>query len=331
MCGHSRRSLPARQFPYRGTVGPVHGSSRLLPGRQYSLTPCMIDHDSGNPMSSTLNHWVDLNQDRDTGIETLRARFQGHTHAYDAHWHDSYLVGVTEQGVQQFNSRRQQHRSTPGGVFMLEHGDIHDGHAPAPEGFTYQMLYLDPQWLDRELRSVFEQTPADSQLAFASTLADDPQLAVATMNAFQSLHTQEMRIVRQTALDNLLSRLTHQLRWRKLISPDPRLPLVAQQARDYLHSHMNRDIGLDDLAQATGVDRFRLTRAFKAAFGLAPHAYLIQLRLAKARRLLARGESPVQVAAALGFADQSHLGRWFQRAFRMTPAYYRKRCSNLPD
>jgi len=274
-------------------------------------------------------NWIDLKQDAESGIETIRAHFEGH--AYDPHWHDSYLVGITEQGVQQFNSRRQQHRSTPGGVFMLEPGDIHDGHAPAPEGFTYQMLYLDPQWLDRELRSVFEQTPADSQLAFASTLADDPQLAVATMNAFQSLHTQEMRIVRQTALDNLLSRLTHQLRWRKLISPDPRLPLVAQQARDYLHSHMNRDIGLDDLAQATGVDRFRLTRAFKAAFGLAPHAYLIQLRLAKARRLLARGESPVQVAAALGFADQSHLGRWFQRAFRMTPADYRKRCSNLPD
>ncbi|WP_256676870.1 helix-turn-helix domain-containing protein, partial [Pseudomonas sp. PICF6] len=115
------------------------------------------------------------------------------------------------------------------------------------------------------------------------------------------------------------------------INPDPRLPLVAQQARDYLHSHLSEDIGLDDLARVTGVDRFRLTRAFKAAFGLAPHAYLIQLRLARARRLLARGESAVAVAAILGFADQSHLGRWFQRAYRLSPADYRKRCSNVPD
>jgi AraC-like DNA-binding protein len=102
-------------------------------------------------------------------------------------------------------------------------------------------------------------------------------------------------------------------------------------ARDYLHAHVYEDIGLDDLAQACGVDRFRLTRAFKAAFGLAPHAYLIQLRLAKARQLLARGESPAQVASALGFADQSHMGRWFRRAYQLTPADYRKRCSNLPD
>jgi AraC-like DNA-binding protein len=39
----------------------------------------------------------------------------------------------------------------------------------------------------------------------------------------------------------------------------------------------------------------------------------------------------VQVASALGFADQSHMGRWFRRAYQLTPADYRKRCSNLPD
>lgn len=42
-------------------------------------------------------HWIDLARDLDTGIETLHAPFQGH--AYDPHWHDSYLVGVTRQGV----------------------------------------------------------------------------------------------------------------------------------------------------------------------------------------------------------------------------------------
>mgnify|MGYP006172912365 CR=1 FL=1 len=109
------------------------------------------------------------------------------------------------------------------------------------------------------------------------------------------------------------------------------LPMVAQLARDYLHAHTYEDIGLDDLARVCGVDRFRLSRAFKTTFGLAPHAYLIQLRLAKARQLLARGESPAQVASALGFADQSHMGRWFRRAYQLTPADYRKRCSNLPD
>ncbi len=274
-------------------------------------------------------NWIDLKQDPASGIETMRAHFEGH--AYDPHWHDSYLVGITEQGVQQFNCRRQQHNSIPGKVFLLEPGDIHDGNAPQAGGFTYRTLYLEPNWLDCELRAQFEHAPDNAQLSFAATLADDSRLATATANAFQAMHNDELRIVRQTALDNLLAGLTSHLRWRALINPDPRLPLIAQRARDYLHAHLHQDVGLDDLARVTGVDRFRLSRAFKAAFGLAPHAYLIQLRLTRARSLLARGELPAGVAAALGFSDQSHLGRWFQRAYRMTPADYRRRCSILPD
>ena len=274
-------------------------------------------------------NWIELSQDADTGIESIRAHFQGH--AYDPHWHDSFLVGVTEQGVQQFNCRRVRHLSTPGKVFMLEPGEIHDGHAPTEEGFTYSMLYLDPHWLERELHALFEHAPANSQPGFADTLSQDPRLATAIFQAFHALHEGDLRIVRQSAIDTLLGALTGHLDWRKRQAFDPRLPWVAQVARDYLHAHVYEDIGLDDLATACGVDRFRLTRAFKAAFGLAPHAYLIQLRLAKARQLLARGESPAQVASALGFADQSHMGRGFRRAYQLTPADYRKRCSNLPD
>jgi AraC-like DNA-binding protein len=275
------------------------------------------------------DNWIELAQDADTGIETLRAHFRGH--AYDPHWHDSYLVGVTEQGVQQFNCRRAKHQSTPGKVFLLEPGDIHDGDAPTEDGFTYRMLYLDPLWLQRELSALFENAPDNSQLCFAHTLASDPRLAHATSLAFQTLHHGELKIVRQTALDSLLERLTSHLHWRTRYGEDPRLPLVAQKARDYLHANARFDIGLDQVAAASGVDRFRLTRAFKAAYGLAPHAYLVQLRLSKARRMLSSGAQPATVAMELGFADQSHLGRWFVRAYGLTPAMYRKRCSNLPD
>ena len=132
-------------------------------------------------------------------------------------------------------------------------------------------------------------------------------------------------------MDNLLIQLTGHLHWRQRYREDPRLPQVTLRARDYLHANMQQDIGLEALSQLCGTDRYRLSRAFKAALGLAPHAYLVQLHLAKARTLLARGEQPVEVAIALGFADQSHLGRWFLRAYGLTPALYRKRCTKLPD
>ncbi|KAF1054452.1 MAG: RCS-specific HTH-type transcriptional activator RclR [Stenotrophomonas maltophilia] len=270
------------------------------------------------------DNWIDLLQDAETGIESLRAHFKGH--AYDPHWHDSYLVGFTEHGVQQFNCRRNCYRSTAGQVFLLEPGEIHDGDALTESGFTYRMLYLDPGWLEREVGALFEEAPADCQLSVNQPLRHDPQLAQLIDNAFQAVHHRDQRIVRQSALDHLLGALTSRLHWRKRIDEQPHLPMVALRARDYLHAHLTQDIGLDDLARIAGCDRFRLSRAFKQAFGLPPHAYLIQLRLARARQLLSRGQTPVQVATDLGFADQSHMGRWFRRAYGVTPAYYRGRC-----
>ncbi|RRV64995.1 AraC family transcriptional regulator [Stutzerimonas stutzeri] len=275
------------------------------------------------------NDWIELNRDAETGIETIRAHFEGH--AYDPHFHDSYLIGFTEQGVQQFHCRKALHSSTPGQVFLLEPGELHDGHAPARGGFTYSMLYLDPHWLERELRGLFEDAPGDCQPAFAKTLASEPELLAVIAEAFQALQSRDLRIVRQAALDALLAKLARHLAWRPRLNSDPRMLLVALRARDYLHAHMEQDLGLDELAWASGVDRFRLSRAFKAAFGIAPHAYLVQLRLARARQLLASGQPPTRVAMTLGFADQSHMGRWFRRAYGLTPAHYRRRCSNLPD
>lgn len=278
-----------------------------------------------------MSSWIELKKDGPTGIELIRAHFCGYAHAYDPHWHDDYLVGITEQGVQQFHCRRQRHRSTPGQVFLLEPGEVHDGDAPAEDGFTYQMLYLNPQWLDAQLRQLFAEVPDSFRLSFAATLSDDRLLAQATMRAFsQLLQKGEGKMQHQFALDNLLCGLTRHVHWRRS-PPHETSGYQARRIRDFLHANSHQDIRMETLTALTGLDRFRLTRLFRQTYGLPPHAYLVQLRLTQARRLLAAGAKPIAVAAQLGFADQSHLGRWFQRAYRLTPAHYRKLCTNLPD
>ena len=102
-----------------------------------------------------------------------------------------------------------------------------------------------------------------------------------------------------------------------------------ERVREHMHASLEKDLGLDELAEHAGIDRFRLTRQFKHAYGQSPHAYLVNLRLRSARALLAAGQRPAQVAMQLGFADQSHLGRWFQRAYRMSPAAYQRQCTNV--
>jgi AraC-like DNA-binding protein len=281
-------------------------------------------------MPSPLNptNWLTARRDAETGIESLRAHFNGH--AYDPHDHDDMLIGYTEQGVQRFQCHRSLHTSVPGRAILIEPGALHDGHAPEAGGFTYAMLYLPQTWVERAARRLDLPGLAGVESAFGHTLVDDRALVDAIRQAFVALHGNEGRLARDQTLDRLLLQLCAQLRAAPLAGDPAASPAIAR-VRDLLHERMDGNLGLDELAETAGIDRFRLTRLFQRAFGLSPHAYLVRLRLRAARRLLATGRTPAQVAAEVGFADQSHLGRWFRRAYRMTPAAYRQMCTNVPD
>ncbi|MCR4465357.1 AraC family transcriptional regulator [Burkholderia sp. SCN-KJ] len=282
--------------------------------------------------NGTNEHWLVARRDPETGIESLRAHFSGH--AYDPHDHDDMLIGFTEQGVQRFQCHRSLHTSVPGRAILIEPGALHDGHAPEAGGFTYSMLYLPQAWVERAARRIDLPGLSGVEAAFGHTLVDDRSLVDAIRHAFLAIHGNEGKLARDQTLDRLLTRLGSQLRDSVAASADTStrtVPPAIVRVRDLLHAHLDGNLGLDELAELAGIDRFRLTRQFQRAYGTSPHAYLVRLRLRAARRLLAAGRTPAQAAADVGFADQSHLGRWFRRAYRMTPAAYRRMCTNVPD
>jgi AraC family transcriptional regulator len=90
-------------------------------------------------------------------------------------------------------------------------------------------------------------------------------------------------------------------------------------ALQYIHAHLEQDISLDRLADAAHVSPSHLVRLFKMATGLPPHQYVIRERVRNAQRLLLAGHPAHDVAAMLGFSDQSHLHRHFKRLLGVTP------------
>jgi AraC-like DNA-binding protein len=269
-----------------------------------------------------LSDRVSLVRDGPSGVEVIEARFAAH--AYDLHRHEDWLVGVTEDGVQDFLCRGRRQRSTLGRVILMEPEEAHDGQAGAAGGFAYRMLYLPQPWLHTTL--------GEAPAGFAATLQDDPLLGRAIRAACIALSRPGERLLRDAALDAVVQRLRPHLG-----RPAPERPArwddrVARRARERLRDDIAADPGADALAREAGAaDRFQLARAFRAAYGTSPHAYLIQMRLLRARRLLALGMRPAPVAAECGFADQSHLGRRFRRAYGLTPAAYRALCTDVPD
>jgi AraC family transcriptional regulator len=110
----------------------------------------------------------------------------------------------------------------------------------------------------------------------------------------------------------------------KKLAPRGKLgPAQLRAAIDLAHARLADGISLDELAAASGYSLFQFARMFKATTGLAPHQFVLRLRLERAQRLLSRERHDVaDVAIACGFYDQAHLTNAFRKAFGRTPAAF---------
>ena len=92
---------------------------------------------------------------------------------------------------------------------------------------------------------------------------------------------------------------------------------------DHVEAHLERPMTTEELAGVAHVSLFHFSRAFKAAAGLSPHAYVTARRVERARRMLAGPLPLAEVAFACGFASQSHFGSVFRRHTGLTPGAWR--------
>jgi AraC-like DNA-binding protein len=153
-------------------------------------------------------------------------------------------------------------------------------------------------------------------------VAKDDELAAITAEAFEDFP----HALAPMAMDGLIARLADSLDRRS--DRRPQRPgarhsfAAAERARQLLEDSTDPAISSIELEQATGLDRYALARAFRAAFGSSPHRYLVAKRVARAQRLLTAGASLAEAAAGAGFADQSHFTRHFKAHLGLTPGRY---------
>jgi AraC family transcriptional regulator len=93
--------------------------------------------------------------------------------------------------------------------------------------------------------------------------------------------------------------------------------------QDYIERNLGEAISLEDLARVAGVSRFHFARQFRACTGESPMGYLLRTRVERAKiRLRESHARVIDIAAELGFADQSHFTRRFRRLVGMPPSAY---------
>ena len=256
------------------------------------------------------------------GVDLLRARFV--THRYSRHAHETYTFALIEAGTEVFEYGGSLLRAGTGAVALLNPEVVHTGQAETPAGWAYRVLY--------PAADVIAGVAADlgwrpGTPSFPETVVHDGHSARLLRAAHVAAEHGD-RLASSSLLRGALAGLlrAHAGPGRLAGSPGRvlRSPAAVHTVRDLLIDRLADPPSLDDLALATGMSPFTLLRAFRGETGLPPHAYLNQVRVRLARRLLDAGMAPAEVAAEVGFADQAHLTRHFKRVMGVPPGAYQR-------
>jgi AraC family transcriptional regulator len=199
---------------------------------------------------------------------------------------------------------------------------------------SFGVLSLCPDFLDQVAKDVFGLGPGDFHLEPLER-AQDPVISnIASVLSREAVRADAGGRLYARSLANILA--VHLLRnyvrrdrassnGAEATPGNVRLLPQSRAVGDaiaFIQDHYAEPIALDDIAAAAHLSPYHLARLFKQATGHTPHQYLIQMRVNSARALLTSGagqRSLAEVAAAVGFADQSHLTRHFKRQFGITP------------
>ena len=96
------------------------------------------------------------------------------------------------------------------------------------------------------------------------------------------------------------------------------------QLTEYVAANLCEDLSINGLAKVVNMPPSRFVKAFKAAVGDSPHAWVITHRITRAKALLVNTELPIaQIALDCGFSSQSHMTTLFSRRLGITPRQYR--------
>lgn len=101
----------------------------------------------------------------------------------------------------------------------------------------------------------------------------------------------------------------------------------------YIEEHAAETVGVKKLATVVNMSPFHFARMFKGALGVPPHAYITNVRMERAKKLLESSNLSLrEIATTVGYQTQAHFTGVFHKQVGMTPRTYRlsSRGQSLP-
>lgn len=249
---------------------------------------------------------------------TIRTTYNS-TLSYKAHSHSELSLGIIESGITQLSMPDGKSVLKKGDIILIEPNMVHACNPIGGMSRSYHMLYIDNAWCCNVLSKLYgcEITKYSCDLNLLLATESDvnlPDLIPLLLNK----GSHDVAIDVESYLFNLVSSYC-----APVSEHEDESKLVCM-----LRNRLLQDIAcapsLEDVSREFGRPKETLIRIFKKHLGITPKSFLNNSRVEKAKILLKRGMSIVDVAPEVGFSDQSQLHRAFVNYTASTPRQYQR-------
>lgn len=245
---------------------------------------------------------------------------------FPPHFHSAYCIWLNTIGGEYYIHRGNSYILQPDNFGIIAPGEVHENYACDDNARSLVTFYLDPE----KLQDVGAQLKgsATGNTEFLTNIYEDTESLQGLIILHRLLNGSHSTLERESAFLEMFAKLIkrHGVNRVEEVKVGAERDRVAQII-ELFHAHLDEDLSLEEIAAGFDCTPYHLIRFFKKAVGLSPHAYLVQLRVEKAKQLLNTGYSIVDAALETGFTDQSHMTRHFKTKFGIPPGIYRRQMS----
>ncbi len=103
-----------------------------------------------------------------------------------------------------------------------------------------------------------------------------------------------------------------------------RLTKQVIQAKYFIDNNFSNNITLEDICKAGYISKYHLIRSFKKLYGKTPNQYLILVRINRAKELLRKDNSVLEVCFAVGFDSPTSFAGLFKKIVGSSPGSFKK-------